>query len=299
MRIVDGDVEQRGSPFGLSDGDRASGWVLACTATPMSDCTVDVGEMDLSFEEFEAGDRVRSYECEVESKVSLTDDIRVLRLRVTESNAFKFVAGQFVNLRIPGTSQFRSYSMANSPSEDGIVELIIRLMPGGAFSSHLESHLRVGDRLSFDGPHGQLKIRLSHRPIVAIAGGSGMAPMLSMLTELAEKQNSRKVTFFFGARRMQDLYYIERLEELRQRMPSLELVFAVAEGAPADWGGVSGTVTDAVSERMERLEGHDAYLCGPPGMVEAARKLLLGGGVRQKNIYLDAFVPSGQHDLVA
>lgn len=298
LRVVDGDVEQRGSPFGLSDGDRAGGWVLACTATPMSDCTVDIAEMDLSFEEFEAGDRVRSYECELESKVSLTDDIRVLRFRVADSEAFKFVAGQFVNLRVPGTEQFRSYSMANSPSQVGVVELIVRLMPGGAFSSYLESHLRVGDRLSFDGPHGQLKIRLSHRPIIAIAGGSGMAPMLSMLTELAEKKNSRKVTFFFGARRMQDLYFVERLEELRQRMPSLELVFAVQEGAPLDWGGVTGNVIDAVSRRMERLDGHDAYLCGPPGMVDAARKLLVNGGVRPKNIYLDAFVASGRNGLV-
>lgn len=297
IRVVDGDVEQRGSPFGLSEVDRASGWVLACTAMPLSDCTVDVAEMELGADEFEAGDRVRSYTCEVESMVALTEDIRVLRLRVTGPDAFKFVAGQFVNVKVPGTNEFRSYSMSNSPSDGSHIELIVKLMPGGAFSSYLESRLQIGDQLSVEGPLGQLKIRLSHRPIVAAAGGSGMAPMLSMLTDLAEKQNTRKVTFFFGARRMQDLYFVERLEELQHRMPSLELVLAVAEGAPAKWRGKTGHVTDALSNRMGRLDGHDAYLCGPPGMIDAARKLLEERGVRPRNIYLDAFVPSGDRTL--
>lgn len=298
IRVVDGDVEQRGSPFGLSEVDRASGWVLACTAIPLSDCEIDVAEMELSADEFEAGDRVRSYTCLVESMVALTEDIRVLRLGVTGPDPFKFVAGQFVNVKVPGTNEFRSYSMSNSPSDGSHIELIVKLMPGGAFSSYLESRLRIGDQLFVEGPLGQLKIRLSHRPIIAAAGGSGMAPMLSMLTDLAERGNTRKVTFFFGARRMQDLYFVERLEELRKRMPSLELVFAVAEGAPAAWRGEVGHVTDALAARMSRLDGHDAYLCGPPGMIEAARTLFVERGVRLRNIYLDAFVPSGDRALV-
>jgi propane monooxygenase reductase subunit len=297
LRVIEGDIEQRGSPFGLTEVDRAGGWVLACTAIPLSDCTVDVGEMELSAEEFEAGDRVRSYVCEVESKVALTDDIRVLRLRVTGPDAFKFVAGQFVNIKVPGTGASRSYSMSNAPSDREHIELIVKLMPGGVFSSYLESQLKIGDRVCVEGPHGQLKIRLSHRPIVAAAGGSGLAPMLSMLTDLAEKGNSRKVTFFFGARRLHDLYLVERLKELQRRMPSLDLVFSVFEGAPAGWEGETGHVTDALSKRMAHLDGHDAYLCGPPGMIDAARTLLVERGVRPKNIYLDAFVPSGDRAL--
>ena len=293
LRVVDGDVEQHGSPFGLTDADRASGWVLACTAVPHSDCTVDVGEMDLSPDEFDAGDRIGTYICEVESEAALTEDIRVLRLRVAGSEPFKFIAGQFVNVEVPGTEEFRSYSMSNPPSDGSHIELIVRLLPGGKFSAVIANRLQVGDRLRVQGPYGQLKIRLSHRPIIAIAGGSGMAPILSMLTDLAEKGNTRQVTFFFGARRSQDLYFADRMRELQQRMPSLQVVYSVVEGAPPEKGGETGTVTTVVSSRMGLLEGYDAYLCGPPGMIDAARDLLLQRGVRPRNIYFDAFVPTG------
>lgn len=293
LRVVDGDVEQRGLPFGLTDADRASGWVLACTAVPMSDCVIDVDEMELSLDEFDAGDRICNYSCEVESRLALTDDIRVLRLRVGSGDPFKFIAGQFVNVEVPGTGEFRSFSMSNPPSDATCIELIVRLLPGGKFSEYLETGLQVGDRLRVHGPYGQLKIRLSHRPMIAIAGGSGMAPILSMLTDLAEKGNTRKVTFFFGARRFQDLYFADRLRDLQQRMPSLDVVYSVLEGAPSGWNGETGNVTDVVSKRLDSLEGFDAYLCGPPGMIDAARSLLMQRGVRPRNIYLDAFVATG------
>lgn len=293
LRVVEGDVEQRGSPFGLNDADRASGWVLACTAVPMSDCAVDVAEMELSQDEFDAGDRTGTYTCEVESMVALTSDIRALRLCLQNAGGFRFVAGQFVNVEVPGVRESRSYSMANPPSDAAHIELIVRLLPGGKFSEHLEAGLQVGDRLRVQGPYGQLKIRLSHRPIVAIAGGSGIAPILAMLTDLADKGNNRKVTFFFGARRFQDLFFADRLRDLQHRMPSLEVVYSVLEGAPPGWAGETGSLTDAVSNRMGSLEGFDAYLCGPPGMIDAARKLLVQRGVRPRNIYLDAFVATG------
>lgn len=293
VQLVEGEVEQRGSSMALSASERADGWALLCTAVPISDCTIDTTAMELREDEFLSGDQTCAFLAKVEAKELLTGDICRLRLRLEEPDSIKFVAGQFVNVEVPGTQQVRSFSMANPPSDRHHIELVVKLLPGGLFSSLLNKGLSKGETLRLYGPLGQLKIRLSHRPIIAIAGGSGMAPIVSMLSDLAEKGNTRPVTFFFGARRKTDLYFQERIEELQRAMPALETVFALSDDQCAGWQGETGLVTDVIARRMPSLKGFDAYLCGPPGMIEAAVPLLVEKGVRERNIYLDAFVPSG------
>jgi NAD(P)H-flavin reductase len=250
--------------------------------------------MELTEDEFASGDHTCTFIAEVEGKEALAPDIRRLYLRLVEPESIKFTAGQFVNVEVPGSREFRSYSMANPPSDRHHVELVVKLIHKGTFSSHLESELKVGDRLRLLGPLGRLKVRLSHRSIIAIAGGSGMAPILSMLTDLAEKGNVRPITFLFGTRREEDIYFQDRLETLRRSMPALETVFALSDEHPQGWAGETGLVTEALARRMPTLKNYDAYLCGPPGMIEAAKPLLIERGVRERNIYLDAFVPSGE-----
>ncbi len=291
--LVDGDIDQRGSTMALSSGERAEGWALLCSAIPLSDCTIDATSMELTEDEFLSGDRTTAFQADVEGKEFLTSDICRLRLRLLEPDSIKFNAGQFVNVEVPGSQEVRSFSMANPPSDRHHIELIVKLLPGGLFSGCLENSLKKGDQLRLYGPLGQLKIRLSHRPIVAIAGGSGMAPIVSMLADLAEKRNTRPVTFFFGARRATDLYFLDRIRALKDAMPVLETVFALSDEPAAECQGETGLVTEVLARRMPSLKGFDAYLCGPPGMIEAAVALLLERGVRERNIYLDAFVPSG------
>ena len=125
-----------------------------------------------------------------------------------------------------------------------------------------------------------------------IAGGSGMAPMLSMLADLAQKKDRRPVTVFFGARTSEELYYVDRLKALCDLSARAEFV-PVVEGPGEAWDGERGLVTDAIARRMGSLKGYDAYLCGPPPMVEAARELVVRLGVREANVYFDAFVPTG------
>jgi NAD(P)H-flavin reductase len=125
-----------------------------------------------------------------------------------------------------------------------------------------------------------------------IAGGSGMAPMLSMLTDLAQKKDRRPVTVFFGARTCEELYYIDRLKALCNFSAQAEFV-PVVESAGEAWNGERGLVTDAIARGMGSLKGYDAYLCGPPLMVKAARELVVRLGVREANVYFDAFVPTG------
>ena len=292
VMMVDGDVDEHGSSFALPSSERSKGWILACASIPVDDCVIDVDSMELTEDEFRAGDVTVHYDTVVETIEELTHDIRFIRLRLVEPETIKFVAGQFVSVGIPGTDLFRSYSMANPPSADNVVELIVRIIPGGMFSSWLENEAKVGDHVPVLGPYGMLKVRLSHRKILMIAGGSGMAPILSMLEDLAEKGNERPVSVFFGARAERDLYAAERLAELAKKMP-VEFIPALSETWGEDWEGETGLITEVVKRRLPDLEGWDAYMCGPPPMIDAATPLLIDLGVRARNIYFDAFAPTG------
>jgi NAD(P)H-flavin reductase len=142
---------------------------------------------------------------EVAEITRLTRDVRGLRLRLLDPGSIRFTAGQFVTVEVPGTAATRAFSMASPPSESGFIELVVRVLPGGAFSAALDERLAPGDRLRVSGPFGQLKVRLSHRPIIMIAGGSGLAPIESMSADLADRRNTRPVTVFFGAERLRRL----------------------------------------------------------------------------------------------
>ena len=289
--LVDGEVEQAGSSFALPPADRADGWILACASAPAGDCVIDVSAAELTEDEFLAGDAAATFVTEVAGITRLTRDIRGLRLRLLDPGSIRFTAGQFVTVEVPGTAATRAFSMASPPSESGHIDLVIRVLPGGAFSAALDQRLTTGDRLRVSGPFGQLKVRLSHRPIVMIAGGSGLAPIESMAADLADRRNTRPVTVFFGVRAAADLFHLERLEAIRGRMPGLEIVPVLSEPGPG-WAGETGLVTDAVDRRLPRLSGYDAYLCGPPAMIDAGVELVTRRGVRPRNVYFDAFVPT-------
>lgn len=290
--VTDGDVEDSGSSFALTRAERSAGWTLVCSSRPLSDCVLDISAMGLTEEEFLAGDRVETFDTVVARVTNLTPTISGLTLRLVSPPQMRFTAGQFVNVEVPGTSHVRAFSMANPPSADTEIELIVRIFPGGQFSEYLK-YAERGQPVRVSGPVGSLKVRLSYRKILMVAGGSGMAPMLSMLNDLAQKKDRRPVTIFFGARTCEELYYIDRLKALCDLCAHAEFV-PVVEDAGAAWDGERGLVTEAIARRTGSLRGYDAYLCGPPPMVTAARELVIQLGVREANVYFDAFVPTGQ-----
>ena len=290
--VTDGDVEDSGSSFALAHAERTAGWALACSSRPLSDCVIDISPMGLTEEEFLAGDQVETFETVIERVTDLTPTIRGVTLRLVSPPQMRFTAGQFVNVEVPGTADVRAFSMANTPGANSEIELIVRIFPGGKFSEYLK-RAKKGDAVRVFGPVGSLRVRLSYRKILMIAGGSGMAPVLSMLTDLTEKRDRRQITVFFGARTCEELYYLDRLKTLCDLSAQAEFVPVVEDPGPAAWEGESGRVTEVVARRMGSLRGYDAYLCGPPPMVEAARELVVQLGVREANVYFDAFVPTG------
>jgi alkene monooxygenase reductase len=298
--VVQGDYElSDNTSFSLSDADRAAGVVLLCSTFIQADeLVVDVSRTmdDLSEDQYLAGQHVQEYLATVDRVEAFTHDIRWLGLRLKDPATFAFTAGQYVEVAIPGRADsWRSFSMANPPGEAGRVDLIVKVIPGGAFSAALDSGIARGDQLRLRGPFGQFGVRLSHRPMIMMAGGSGMAPIFAMLKDLAATRNRRDVIFFYGARSRRDLFLLGELEGLASSHDWFTFVPALSEPDPADrdWAGPNGLVTEVLARHLPSTRGTEAYLCGPPVMIDAAIDVLKSTGCKERHIYFDRFVPSG------
>src|SRR5215212_9891090 len=205
-----------------------------------------------------------------------------------------FLPGQYAELYIPGAEpeEHRAYSMANTTSSDERAEFIIKVFPGGRFSGMLDGELEVGQRMKMRVPFGVFTLReKSEGDVIFIGGGSGMAPILSILRHMAEKGIDRKATFYYGARTRKDLFYLEEIQELGEQIPG-EFRFVPALSEPEDddeWDGQTGLITDVVHRLEDDLSGMEAYMAGPPPMIDAALPVLMQMGVDEADIYYDKF----------
>jgi propane monooxygenase reductase subunit len=291
--LLDGDVDlDRYSTFALPDFEEAEGYTLLCRAHALTDVEIELLHYDE--EALRSGVPIITATTEVEALDELTHDIRRLVVKVSEPDGLEFKAGQYVDISIPGADgEHRSFSMANAPGEPGRLEFMIKLYEGGRFSGLLSNGngISVGDELTCKGPFGMFTLRdSSPRRLVFIAGGAGMAPVLSLLRSMAEKGTERPATFYYGARTADDLFALEEMKELGEKLPDFTFVPALSEDEEGgDWDGESGLITDVVDRMEEDLEDVDAYLCGPPPMVDAAIALLERRGVPEAHIYFDRF----------
>ena len=278
--LLDGEVDlDRYSTFALPDFEEAEGWTLLCRAHAYSDLEIELINYDEEI--LQSGTPIKTVTTRVEAVEPLTGDIRRLVLRPEEPLEFK--PGQYVDIHIPGAhDEHRSFSMANT--EPDVLEFMIKLYPGGRFSGLLDGAIKPGDELTVTGPYGVFTLRSSSpRRLLFIGGGAGMAPILSLLRSLSATGAEREATYYYGARTEADLFHIQELAGL-----PCGFVPACSEDSNG-WAGESGLITDVV----DRLEGDvtevDAYVCGPPPMVEAAIALLERRGVPEAHIYFDKF----------
>jgi propane monooxygenase reductase subunit len=159
------------------------------------------------------------------------------------------------------------------------------------FSEYLRERLRAGERLSVEGPYGGFHLRESNRPAIFIAGGSGMAPILSLIRDMAERQDRRPVTFFYGARGKRDLFHLDELFGFEKLLPAFRFVPALSEPNADDaWDGATGLITEVVQREVPNSIGMEAYLCGPSAMIDAALGVLRNLGVAEHGIYYDKLV---------
>ncbi len=200
--------------------------------------------------------------------------------------AADFTPGQYMEVSIPGTEIKRAYSLTNLPNWDGTLEFLIRLQPGGAFSTWLAQTARPGDMLSLRGPVGRFVLdETSPRPRVLVGGGCGFAPLLSMLRHLADFQDMQPTHLIFGANTEAELAVAAPLEDLAAQLPNLTVCCAVWH-PEAGWEGFSGTAADALAQYLDGDAGQpDIYLCGPPRLMEAVMRVANERGVPAARIY--------------
>ncbi|NNL85855.1 MAG: 2Fe-2S iron-sulfur cluster binding domain-containing protein [Myxococcales bacterium] len=290
-QIAEGEVDVgEASTFALMDYEQNQGLALLCSAYPLSDVAIELAD-DYEEAELRSGVPIREFEAGVEALAPLTHDIWQLRLALRKPSSMTFEAGQYVEIQVPGTDSWRAFSMSNAPSDEGRVELMIKLLPGGLFSGFLSERLAVGDALKLRGPFGRFVLAETEAPIIMVAGGAGLAPIAAMLRALAERNSQRSITFFYGARTTRDLFWLEELEALAGQLESFEFIPALSEPGAADvWDGEVGLVTEVVDRRCEKLRAAEAYLCGPPAMIDAAIEVLRAKGLFSARIRYDKFV---------
>ena len=278
--LLDGEVDlDRYSTFALPDFEEAEGWTLLCRAHAYSDLEVELINYDE--EVLHGGTPPRTVSTIVEAVEPLTADIWWLKLRPEEPLEFK--PGQYVDIGIPGTDEHRSFSMANTDPET--LEFMIKQYPGGRLSGLLaDGSIKPGDTLEVTGPYGVFTLRRSSpRRLLFIGGGAGMAPILSLLRSIKKSGIQREAAYYYGARSEADLFHLEELAE----MPC-GFVPALSEDSNG-WTGETGLITDVVDRLEGDLADVDAYLCGPPPMVDAAIALLDARGVPEAHVYFDKF----------
>jgi len=280
--LVSGDVlELEHSEHALAPEERAKGIVLACRTQVWDDAVVrriDAEELVLH--------PSRVMRCRVVELEDLTHDIKGVRLAVEAGGPFLFSAGQYAQVEFaPGLS--RHYSMANTPQDAELV-FHIRHMPGGRTSAYAAMQLKAGDKVKVSGPLGVAYLRDSHAgPALLVAGGSGLAPIQSILRTMLERGHAAPVSLYFGVRSERDLYHEALLKDLaaRHKNFSYQVVLSEQKGAA---GRSYGLVHQAI-ELPPDTGAVMAYLAGPPVMVEAATALLASRGLAPRQIHADAF----------
>ncbi len=285
--LIKGEVAMEGySEFALSDEEKARGLILACRAVPWEDSEVAWLEED----DLIVHPR-RLLACKVTALDDATHDIKRVRLAIESGGPFDFSAGQFASMTFEGCPP-RDYSMANVPG-DPVLEFHVRRTMGGATSAHVAEKLKVGDSVRVEGPFGTSYLRESHRgPIIAVAGGSGMAPIKSIVERTLAKQLPQHIYFYFGVRTERDLYLHDHFAALAEKHDNLHFMPVLSEG-----DGLNrrcGPVHEAVAADFDEFDGCKAYLAGPPVMVEAATRLFEQRGMRRIDIHADAFYTAAE-----
>ncbi|HSE78477.1 MAG TPA: 2Fe-2S iron-sulfur cluster-binding protein [Alphaproteobacteria bacterium] len=286
--LVSGEVEMSPySEFALSEEEKSAGLVLACRAVPWSDCEVRFFEPDEV-----VAHPLRHMHARVVAHDDATHDIKRLRVEIVDGGPFSFTAGQYASLEFSGLPP-RDYSMANRPDEP-LLEFHIRLIPGGAVTPYVSQRLCAGEMLKVSGPYGTSYLREKHTgPIIALAGGSGLAPIKSIVEAALAQGMRQPIALYFGVRDERDLYFEEHFAALAKRHGNLTFIPVLSEPSESTRRR-TGYLADAIlrdfaAKGTLALDGAKAYLAGPPVMVETAMAALAVLGVRKNDCHADAF----------
>ena len=224
----------------------------------------------------------------------VANDISILNLRFPTGVRVRFAAGQYLEVLLPNEER-RAFSMANAPHENDSVQLHIRHMPGGGFTQTVVPKLVKGDKLNIELPHGDFFLREdTNRPLLFIAGGTGFAPIKSIIENVIKRNIQRQMTLFWGAREPEDLYALELIKKWQLLKSDFRFEGVISDGSQTEaWTGMRGRLHQVILDNFENVSNFDVYVCGAPVMVNAVRSSLIDKrGLPANQFFSDSFVES-------
>jgi ferredoxin-NAD(P)+ reductase (naphthalene dioxygenase ferredoxin-specific) len=283
-KVVSGSVIDTGRESKItnpSEGD----YVLACTSVMTESCTIEIPEPDEIVTH-----PARIIKATVTSIEDATHDIKIIRLR--PAKPLSYSPGQYATLQFT-PEHIRPYSMAGLCTDEQL-EFHVRLVPEGRVTGHVFHQLKIGDAIRVSGPMGTAYLRTRHEgPMLCVAGGTGLAPIISIIRGAIDVGMNNDIHVYFGVRSPQDIYGLDQLRAIQKQHPALRIEVVVTTDDDAASGMRTGLVTEAISKDITDFQGWRAYVCGAPPMVEATAALLKQRGIDEQQVYADAFYASG------
>ncbi len=270
----------------LKPEEKTAGRALFCVGKALTDLVIEAREISTAKDI-----AAKTLPSRVQNMEQRADDVMVLKLKLPANERLQFLAGQYLDFLLKDGKR-RSYSIANPPHADELIELHLRHVPGGLFTDHVFSAMKEKDILRINGPLGSFFIREdSDRPMIFVAGGTGFGPIKAMLEHLFEERSPRRMVLYWGARSLKDLYMAELPARWQQDHANFSFIPVLSEPKAEDcWNGRIGYVHQAVLEDVADLSGCQVYACGAPVMVDFARESFIRCGLPADEFFADSFV---------
>ncbi len=272
-------------PMALERSDIAAGDTLLCQAEPLEDLVITAREIEAVKDI-----PVRMLPVRVIDKALLAENVMRLRLRLPSGQRLQFLAGQYIDILLPGNKR-RAFSIASAPGLEDEIELHVRHVEGGGFTGWVFDDLKERDILRIEGPLGTFFVRNDQpqRPIIMMGGGTGFAPLKSMMEDLLAHGDTRPVHLFWGARTTAELYLGDLPRQWAAKYEHIQFTPAVSDEAVTSGTGFAGVVHDAVLAEYPDLSQHDVYMSGPPAMIDTAKPAFMEHSLPQNRLFYDSF----------
>jgi CDP-4-dehydro-6-deoxyglucose reductase, E3 len=285
-KILDGNVDNSNAPpHVLTTEDLAAGLALTCCARPLSDVTVEVREV-MNQEDIP----VRTMPARVQELRKVAEDVIVMRLKLPANERLQFIPGQYIEFLLADGKR-RAFSLANAPHSDDLLELHLRLIPGGTFTQHVFTNMKERDIVRFEGPFGSFRLHdESQRPIIMLAGGTGFAPIKALVEHAIHNRIARPMAIYWGAKDRAGLYLPDLPRQWAAAHANIAYIPVLSEPRAEDaWHGRTGLVHHAVLEDIADFSPYQVYACGAPVMIEAALRDFTARGLPAAEFFADIF----------
>ena len=285
-RLLAGDIDYgKYEDKALSAQERAAGLALFCQAVPRADVVIEARELTAV-----AGITIKTLPARVMKMERAADDVMILSLKLPANQRLQFLAGQYLDILLKA-NQRRSFSLANPPHEDESLQLHIRRVPNGLFTTHVFTQMKEKDLLRLRGPMGTFFLREDFdRSVILIGGGTGFAPIKGMLEHAFARGASQPLHFYWGVRAKRDLYMHALPQAWARTHANFRYTPVLSEPRAEDgWDGRTGWVHEAVLADYPDLSGHEVYASGPPPMIAAIKQAFFAHGLTPDRLFFDSF----------